>query len=218
MRACAVALLDLAGNLIPIQSVTNPGGDTPNANQGPDKLIQYQTLGFTTSDTLADGFSASANSRSKWYDGNFVSEESTSVVRLSLASPASVGAYWLMTAFDVPRRDPVSWVFRGVRADGGTTVLDQHDVYDVPSSGSATMTFTLASLSPPPSMPLVSMAPPAAPSDGAFSTFEFVFTGVRFPPYDGVSLGASTYLLTNQLACGAHTDAYLPCVRVQLLC
>ena len=191
------------GELIPVASVSNPEGITSNSNQGPEKLIEYQTLGYTSISNLSAGFTATSNV--KWYDDNFGAQEK-SVVRLSLSSAASVGAYWFRLSFNNPsRRDPVSWTLRAVRPDGSVEELDTRAEYDMPTARSETVRLYL--VEPPPALPPVSPpsppappapppsppAPPAPPpSPPAFALLEFEFTKARWPPYDGLHLGAST--------------------------
>ena len=110
LRGVAVALLDTSGDMIPIDSVSNPGGVPPNNNQKADKLILYQSLGYTSGDASNVSAAFDAIGNVKWYDGNF-SVSGRSVLRLVVSTPATVGAYYFKTAHDVNRRDPKSWTF-----------------------------------------------------------------------------------------------------------
>ena len=109
----AIALLGFEGDLLHIDTISNPGGLSPGA-QGPERLIDYQSDaagGSLTHEVLL------ASNEGKWYDGNFsVAGESQLLISLSTAEP--VGGYRLLTASDVPRRDPASWRLEAVLPDG----------------------------------------------------------------------------------------------------
>ena len=58
----------------------------------------------------------------KWYDGDFAANGG-STLRLTLPAAAQVVTYEFTTANDRPQRDPTSWTFGILRADGGYEVL-----------------------------------------------------------------------------------------------
>ena len=78
-----------------ISEISNPGGILSNRNQGAEKLIRYQALGYTARSNLTAGFEAL--NTTKWYDGNF-SLSGQSLLRLTLSRAAAVGGYRLQTA------------------------------------------------------------------------------------------------------------------------
>ena len=119
----ALGLLDMSGNLLTIADISNPGGRNPY-NQFAGNLILYQSQGFTTADELIAGFEAT--STTKWYDDHFA-PDITSTLEIILDAPAIVGAYTFMTAFDVPRRDPVSWTLSAVMSDDFRSVGSSGD-------------------------------------------------------------------------------------------
>ena len=189
--------------MLPIARISNPGGVLSNANQGPEKLLVYQDLGYVRSN-LSEGLAATSSN--KWYDGNF-SASGRSVLHLALVAPSVVSAYWLQTAFDVHRRDPVSWSFRALHVDGSTSILDERSNVNVPTTRS-TIYPPFYLIAPPPELPpafppafpalthspllppFPPDSPPLLPGAPAYSMFEFEFTQVRHGPYDGLHLGA----------------------------
>ena len=101
----SLRLIDHVGNLIPICTITNPGGRQDNAiTQTPMNLLNK------------DG-----GRGTKWYDGNFATNgRSTIIVELcSWYTGPGPNGYMFYTAFDVSRRDPISWQFGRVRTYDG---------------------------------------------------------------------------------------------------
>ena len=92
IQLSGLALFDYDHELLSIYDITNPGGSNP-ANQGPANLADYQP---STSGAVATALTAS---RTKWYDGTFGAAGS-STLRITLARPAAIGSYLLVTAND----------------------------------------------------------------------------------------------------------------------
>ena len=147
-----IALRSTAGDLLPIVSITNPGGTTP-ASQQPTKLIEYQS-------SIAPGARAEdvvTNNTGKWYDGSY-GTAGVATLQITLASAEPLGSYLLATAPDVLRRDPVSWSVEAVLPNGSSTVVHVVDgTYAPDERGEAYPPFYL--VAPPPSLP-----PPLPPS------------------------------------------------------
>ena len=143
----AIALLGFEGDLLHIDTISNPGGLSPGA-QGPERLIDYQSDaagGSLTHEVLL------ASNEGKWYDGSFAAAgESQLLVNLSTAQ--SIGGYRLLTANDNPRRDPTSWRLEAVLSDGSRRLLHTVSSADPPSSrGTLYSGFYL--VEPPPLLP-----------------------------------------------------------------
>ena len=118
----AIVLFDLRGRLLPVASVSNPGGANPG-RQTPDKLVAYQD-GAALTDLDADYTqSIIRGSHGKWFDGNFATGSQQAIIDLSLAAPAHVGSHWFLTAPDVARRDPVEWSLLAQLANGESQQL-----------------------------------------------------------------------------------------------
>ena len=60
----------------------------------------------------------------KWFDSGFTAEHSSTVV-LTLASPAEVHTYMLITAKDVSKRTPTDWTLSVIRDDGSAELLSE---------------------------------------------------------------------------------------------
>lgn len=189
----AVTFTDYDGHPIAIQSITNPGGASPNNNQGPEQLL-------TTPSNLF-----------KWHDENFNASHS-STLRIVLASKASVASYSFVTGKDVTRRDPISWTLRAVLTDGSTKLMDtRSDVFPTEDRDAPypIMYLTMPPASPPPTWPppeapsppaspprppAVPSPPGAPPSPPSGSRYYITFTDVRRTSVevDGVQLSGVT--------------------------
>ena len=162
-----LAFYGIDGSLLPIASITNPGGQRDSENEGPESLIAYQTSASMES---APNVSLASNSK-KWYDGNFTANGFSSVLRISLASSSAVGGYLFLTAGMPPRRDPVSWTFSAVLPGGSLQILHSESRFTPPWERNALYpVFDL--LRPPPS------TPPASPP--RFSGAVCTATAARF--------------------------------------
>jgi hypothetical protein len=152
--------------LLPVESITNPGGANP-PGQGPASLYQYQPLGYTTTATLLAATLDSVQTlHSKWMDTNF---DLKSTVRITLTSSQALSSYVLLSANDVPRRDPVSWDLYGISPGTGARVLlDSRRAITPPFARySRYPDFYLYApppLPPPPAPPAPPAPPPAPPS------------------------------------------------------
>ena len=102
----AIALFGYNGELLPIRSITNPNGQSP-AGQGASNLFLYQRMGYTAASQMGSALALT----SKWHDENF-GANGKSTLRVELAGSYSLGGYRLITANDVPRRDPTSWIVK----------------------------------------------------------------------------------------------------------
>ena len=132
--------------LLTITSVTNPGGASM-AGQGPNSLIQYQPLGYTsTVKLLAATLDNTQTLHSKWIDTAF---QTKSTVRITLAQPTQLASYILVTSSDVPRRDPISW-----------------DLYSIDSNNNRILVDSRRAIAPPPRR-----GPPSIWFIGPFSPF-----------------------------------------------
>jgi len=107
-------LLDAAGGLLPVLSITNPGGLQPQGQ---------------TAEHLLD-----RNPQSKWIDQNFPRPApgyltgNTSILQMTLADEdQEVAGYRFFTANDNAHRDPVSWIFQ--RRDAADWA-DLHSIED----------------------------------------------------------------------------------------
>ena len=135
IQLSSVVLVGRDAKLLSIVAASNPGGQSP-ADQGPNNLLLYQPESVV-----------------KWMDGQFGSIHS-SLLQLRLASPDHVGAYWLLTAGDLPRRDPLSWSFGAILPDGSYTVLHTVDEARPPLERNSLFdAFYLVAPPPPPHSP-----------------------------------------------------------------
>lgn len=209
----AMLFWDYQANLVQVNSVANPGGTSP-VHQGPQHLIDYLALGYTTTASVMriPEFGWSSIHHSKWVDTSF---GPTSTLVLALNSVTPIAYYTFITANDAPARDPVSWDLYAVDADGNRTLVDTRSNVDVTLAryGRYPNFFKTApppSLpppatppppSPPPSPPMQPsppIAPPCPPSpppppvpppyppvSPSHDTYMFVFTETRRPPEYG---------------------------------
>lgn len=202
--------------LLTITSVTNPGGASV-AGQGPNALIQYQPLGYTsTVKLLAATLDNTQTLHSKWIDTAF---QTKSTVRITLAQPTQLASYILVTSSDVPRRDPISWDLYSIDSNNNRILVDSRRAIAPPFGRySRYQDFYLyapppstpppAPPAPPPSPPAPPFppplppyppnppgAPPLPPSPQGFSFYRFDFTKTRLPVDafqgdNGIQLGA----------------------------
>ena len=192
--------------LLPIQAITNPGGVSP-PGQGANALYQYQALGYTTTaKLLAATLDSVQTLHSKWLDTSF---DLKSTVRITLTASQALSSYVLLSASDVPRRDPVSWDLYGITPGTNARVLLDSRRAITPPDGrySRYPDFYLfappplppppappAPPAPPPSPPKIPppppapptppkppMAPPAPPAMPGHLSWRFDFTEVRLP-------------------------------------
>ena len=202
-----IVLFDNDYNSLLVQSVTNPGGSSP-INQGPENLFLYQTLGYNppmgaSIDDIKNSVNAAmyrlSTNTSKWFDSNFAANGMSSRLRITLATPASIAAYTLVTANDVPRRDPVSWTLKIIEDANTQHTIDVRTNYlpstvwrnymlgffflVSPPSPPAPVTAAGATASPPPapSMPPSPMPPPPPPYPPGLALPPPVTTPARAP-------------------------------------
>lgn len=135
-----MALWGVDGSQLVVETAANPGGNSPNSGQVASKALD-------------------ARLDTKWLDSNFISN-GHSLLTLVLPAAALVSRYELFTANDAKYRDPVSWVFGLVRADGTYEPLSWATGFDVPSARQTSFgahTYVVQPSPPPPrsSCPLV---------------------------------------------------------------
>lgn len=87
VQLCLISIFDTNGNKVKVKGVTNPGGRNP-PREGPGRV--------------GDG-----TTNSKWLD--FQKQP----LIFKLFEPSHLAAYYLVTANDVPGRDPVRWRIEG---------------------------------------------------------------------------------------------------------
>ena len=149
-----LALLDVYGRPLAIESIENPGGDSPMRQQA-DRLIDYQSRQHAAGASVAQIL---ATNTGKWFDDNFngssaaVGPTTQSFLIVTLSSTDVVGGYRLLTAPDVRRRDPVSWTLEGVAPDGTSRVMDTVSGASPPDARGALYPASHLNF-PPPSMP-----------------------------------------------------------------
>jgi hypothetical protein len=99
-------ILDGSTALTPV-SVTNPGGRSPGAGEGPDKAM--------------DG-----NLSTKWLDFNKKS------LVIDLGSPVEFDHYSFVTGNDAPERDPMRWLLEGSNDGSNWTLIENFTGLDFP--------------------------------------------------------------------------------------
>ena len=183
IQLSGIKLYDDAGEEIEVASVENVGGD--HGEPLSDGKPRYPPS------HLIDG-----DPGTKWYMTNF-NEGSPASIVLRLKAPAHVARYEFITAPDVQRRDPVSWTFKKLSADGAEETLSVQDDFHPPqergvgfSTGEPVVDGAAAAglpaVMPPPPPPSPSH-PPAAEGEVS-DTYVFVFDAVRGPTLKGIAL------------------------------
>jgi hypothetical protein len=180
------------GTRLPISSASNPMGDSPNA-QPPGEVIDNDlgyllladcspvcctfTLPSCTAHNNKDGDcdcgdECHCSRGSKWLDFNIATAQNmdgranyNSTLLLTLAAPAHVAAYELITADDAMQRDPSSWTFYGQYDDTWVPLKTEEVVPPETRYTSYSISY-LPRFLPPPTPPappprFASMLPPA---------------------------------------------------------
>ena len=182
IQLSGIKLYDDAGEEIEVASVENVGGD--HGKHANDDVAYPPSH-------LIDG-----DPGTKWYMTNFNEGMPASIV-LRLKEPAHVARYEFITAPDVHKRDPVSWTFKKLSADGAEETLSVQDDFHPPqergvgfSTGEPVVDGAAAAglpaVMPPPPPP--SPSHPPAEVGEVSDTYVFVFDAVRGPTLDGIQL------------------------------
>ena len=167
-----VSLFGESHALLPIASVDNIGGDNPNGQSAANLATPF---------TFA--------SPTKWFDLAF-DTNGESILRVTLASSATVRYYSFRTSNDPYRRDPTSWKVALMQPDGSFTHVQTISGATPPDVRYSNYPQSDLNAVPPPALPSPPSPPPSPPRSPAHAIYEFEFTSVRSGPYDGVQLGS----------------------------
>jgi len=92
-------------------------------------------------------------STGKWYDGNFVMNGHQSLLIITLPHPVEIAAYYLLTANDPQRRDPISWTLSALQDDGTTVQVHRVEEIKAPRARNELYDVQWVSAPPPPTIP-----------------------------------------------------------------